>query len=256
MSRDEARKKGWETWKKNLVQYASEHPEFSLDDFILDRAETGFYCWRDARLAERNKDFERARGLYLKASESLAQVESLKEHDLLPPLLEKLKAEYYDFVVHRDPIYRLHLKYPLMSIKEKPGILQTDLYKEFASKRKETISYVLYFAEKEGLIRREKQGRTYSLFFERDKADEPFQKFQDDDIDIEEKAASEAALRKGCLFIFTYFFWFILLVVIGSYTGLVGAGIVVAAFIAWKIFRLIQRKRRNTVVKPESDLQK
>jgi len=246
MSRKEARAKGWNTWKENLINYANEHPEFSLEDFILQRAYTAFFCWREARLEERNHNFERARGLYLKASESLEQTEKLKEHPQLPPLLEKLKNEYYDFVVHRDPIYRLKLKHPLLWIKEHSGILQTELYKKFPNHKREDITYALYFAEKEGLIRREEKGRSYQLFFIRDKTDEPFLKLEEDEIDIQEKTEQEAALKKGCLYIFTFLFWFFAIVVAWAVTGIVGAGIAVAAFIVWLIVRKILQKKRNS----------
>lgn len=245
MSRKEARNKALNTFRENMIQYANEHPEYSLEDFILQRADTAFDCWREARLEEKNNNFEKARGLYLKASQSLEQVEKLAEHPELLPLLEKLKTEYYDFVVHRDPIYRLQLKHPLLWIKEHPGILQTELYKEFSSNKREDLSYVLYFAEKEGLIRREEKGRSYQLFFERDKIDDPFLKLEDDEIDVQEKAAQEAATKKGCLFIFTCFFWISALIAVGAYTGLVGAGIVVAAFIVWTIIRKILLKKKE-----------
>jgi hypothetical protein len=239
LNRKEARVKGLNTWKENLIQYANEHPDYSLEDFILQRAGTAYDCWREARLAERNSNFEKARGLYLKAFQSLEQVEKLKEHPQLPPLLEKLNTEYCNFAVHRDPIYRLQLKHPLLWIKDHPGILQTELYKEFSNHKREDMTYVLYFAEKEGLIRREEKGRSYELFLVRDKADEPFLKLEDDEVDTQEKAAQEAATKRGCLFIFTCLFWIGALVAIGAYTGLVGAGIVVAAFIIWTIVRKI-----------------
>lgn len=243
MSRKEERIKGLNTWKENVLQYAKEHPEYSLDDFILQRTETAFDCWREARQEERNHNFEKVRGLYLKAVQSLEQVEKITEHPELTPLLEKLKTEYYNFAVQRDPNYRLLLKHPLLWIKEHPGILQTELYKEFSNHKKEDLSYVLYFAEKEGLIRREEKGRSYQLFFEQDKKDDPFFNLEDDEIDIQEKAAQEAATKKGCLFIFACLFWIGAFIAAGAYTGLVGAGIVVAAFIVWQIIRKIRQKK-------------
>jgi hypothetical protein len=249
LSKQEARAKGWNTWKENLIQYAKEHPEYSLDDLILQRVETAFNCWREARLSEKGNNFKKTRSLYLKASECLEQVEKLTEHPPLADLLERLKTEYYNFVVHRDPIYRLKLKHPLLWIKDHHGILQTELYKEFPNHNREDMTYVLYWAEREGLIRREKKGRSYELFFEREKAeDEPFLKLQDDEIDIQEKAEQEAATKRGCLFIFTCFFWVGAFVVVGAYTGLVGAGIVLLAFITWFIVKNVFKKRRNSEI--------
>jgi DNA-binding MarR family transcriptional regulator len=241
MSRQEAKTKGWNTFRENMLQYARENPEFSLDDFILQRIFGAYTFWREARTAERRRDYGKARGLYLKAIESLEQAEKLTEYPAAAVYVEKLKTEYYDFVVHRDPHYRLNLKQVLRFIQEEPGILQTDTYKQLHLSKPD-ITYTLYFAEKEGLIRREKKGRSYMLFFEREKAaDEPLLNLQDDDIDIREKAEQKAAIKKGGLFIFSCFFWIAAFVGVGAYTGLVGAGIVVVAFIAWQIIRKIRR---------------
>jgi hypothetical protein len=183
MGREEARTKGWNTWKENLYQQAKEHPEFSLTEFIVQRVHGAYVFWREARTAERGRDYKKARDLYLKATESLTQAEKLVEHPAADAYVEQIKAEYFDFVVHRAPYYRQYLKYLLPVIKTEPGILQTDMYKRFNLSRSE-ITYTLYFAEKEGLIRREKKGRSYQLFFQREKPlDEPLLSIQDDEID-------------------------------------------------------------------------
>ncbi|GHT56251.1 hypothetical protein AGMMS50268_33700 [Spirochaetia bacterium] len=241
MSRQEARAKGWNTFRENMLQYAGEHPELSFDDFILQRIFGAYTFWREARTAERLRDFEKAGDFYLKAVESLEQAEKLAEYPAAAAYVEKLKAEYYDFVVHRDPYYRLNLKQLLRLIQEEPGILQTETYKRLHLSKPE-ITYTLYFAEKEGLIRREEKGRSYLLFFEHEKvADEPILNIQDDDIDLRERSEQQAAVKKGCLFVFSCFFWIAALVGVGAYTGLVGAGIVVVAFIVWQIIRKIRR---------------
>jgi hypothetical protein len=136
MGENKTREKAWNTFRENMIQYANEHPEYSLEDFILQRADTAYNCWREARLAEKSRNFEKARGLYLKASESLEQVEKLTEHLPLTNLLEKLKTEYYNFVVQRDPNYRLKLKHPLLWIKEHPGIMQTELHDAFSNRQR------------------------------------------------------------------------------------------------------------------------
>lgn len=51
-------------------------------------------------------------------------------------------------------------------IKEHPGILQKDIYKEFPPEAKPYIQEKLYYAERSGQIKREKHGSSYSLFFE------------------------------------------------------------------------------------------
>jgi len=257
MSRQEARAKGWNTWRENMLQYAKEHGDYSLTDFILERLFGAYGFWRDARTAERRRDYKKARLFYLKAVESLEQVEKLTEYPAAAAYVEKLKVEYYNFAVQRDPYYRLNLKHLLRLVKDEPGILQTQAYKQVQLPQAEA-AYTLYFAEKEGLIRREEKGRSYLLFFEREKAeDEPLLNIQDDEIDIREKAEQEAAVKKGCLFIFACFFWIGALVAVGAFTGLVGAGIVVAAFIAWQIIRKTRLKKQKLAeaIPPNADTQ-
>jgi len=246
MGRQEARAKGWNTWRENMLQYAKEHGDYTLTDFILERLFGAYGFWREARTAERRRDYKKARLYYLKAVESLEQVEKLTEYPAAAAYVEKLKTEYYNFVVQRDPHYRLNLKHLLRLVQEEPGILQTQAYKQIHLSQAE-VAYTLYFAEKEGLIRREEKGRSYLLFFEREKAEnEPLLNIQDDEIDIREKAEQEAAVKKGCLFIFACLFWIGAFVAAGAYTGLVGAGIVVAAFIVWQIIRKIRLKKQKS----------
>jgi hypothetical protein len=251
MGREEARAKGWNTWRENLYQYAKEHPEFSLTDFILQRMYGAIVFCRKARDAERGRDYKKARDLYLKATESLTQTEKLAGDPITTACAEQLKAEYFDFVAHRDPYYRHYLKYFLPVIKAEPGILQTDMYKRFNLPRPE-ITYTLYFAEKEGLVRRENKGRSYQLFFEREKpADEPLLSIQDDEIDIRERDEDAAAVKKGCLFIFSCIFWGGIFMVAAAYTGPVGAGIVAVAFIVWRIIRKKRREKGREKPKQE-----
>ena len=242
MSGQEVREKGWNTFRENMLQYTKKHPEFSLDDFIMQRVDGAYAFWRNARQSERSGNFTGARVSYLKASESLKQVDTLLK---LPPaaaLLERLNTEYYEFVVHRDPNYRLLIKYLLLRIKEEPGILQTELYKEFSDLKREDMTYALYFAEKEGLIRREKKGRSYQLFFIRDKPDnEPLLTIQNDEIDGQD----EIRARKGCRSMLIFILWGFAFVAFGAFAGLIGAGLVVAAFIAWQIIKKNRKSRRK-----------
>jgi DNA-binding Lrp family transcriptional regulator len=183
MDREEVRAMSWNTFRENMLQHAKEHPEFSLTDFILQRVHGAYVFWREARTAERWRDYKKARVLYLKAAESIEQAEKLTEYPLAAAYVEMLKTQYYEFVVHRDPFYRLNLRQILPLLKEEPGILQTQIYERLQLSRPE-ITYTLYFAEKEGLVRREKKGRSYQLFFQREKPlDEPLLSIQDDEID-------------------------------------------------------------------------
>jgi hypothetical protein len=254
MGREEARAKAWNTFRESMLQRAKEDPDFSLSDFILQRVDTAYNCWRKARNAERRRDYKKARGLYLKASESIEQAEKLIGNPAAAVYVEQLKTEYFNFVVHRDPVYRLNLKYILPLVKAEPGILQTKTYEQVHLPKPE-ITYALYFAEQEGLVRREKKGRSYQLFFERDKAaDEPLLTIQDDEIDIQTRAREAADFKKGCKFILTLFFWFCAMVGLGAAGGLVGAGLVVAAFIAWRIIRKVRHRKqgRTTSVQPQT----
>ncbi|MDR2729422.1 MAG: hypothetical protein LBB81_00805 [Treponema sp.] len=257
MSRNEARDKALNTFRDNMVQYANEHPEFSLDEFKLERADVAFFSWRDARTAEREKDWHKARKLYKKAVESYSQFEKLEDSQSVAKNLEMLKTEFYNFVVHRDPVYRLNLKHPLLYIKETPGILQTDLYKHFPDRMRDSISFALYFAEQEGIIRREKKGRSYLLFFERDKADdEPFLKLQDDEYDLLLKSTQEIKARKGCLLVFSFLFWIIAIGVAWAIGKMVGVCIAVAAFIIWLFVRkgLQKKQKPEDATPPQSDV--
>lgn len=51
----------------------------------------------------------------------------------------------------------------LSIIKRNPNILQTEIYKMFKSEEKPYVSEELYFMAKDGLIARNKKGRTYEL---------------------------------------------------------------------------------------------
>lgn len=50
-------------------------------------------------------------------------------------------------------------------ISKNPGILQSDIYKQFHEVMKDEISSKLYFWNKNGKIRREKSGRTYKIYY-------------------------------------------------------------------------------------------
>lgn len=48
-----------------------------------------------------------------------------------------------------------------------PGVIQSELYKQFPQYDKNEISNALYWWEKDGKIRREKNGRSYALYNEK-----------------------------------------------------------------------------------------
>jgi hypothetical protein len=58
-----------------------------------------------------------------------------------------------------------HLKADLLEIiKAEPGIVQSDLYKRFDEDLKSDISNELYWLSRDGVIEREKSGRSYKLY--------------------------------------------------------------------------------------------
>jgi len=247
MDEQEIRAKAWEKWKKNLL-YSTEKPEFSFVDFAVQRGEPAFHCWREARIHERNREFDKARALYLKAFEYVEQAEKQMEHPQLPPLLEKLKNEYFEFAVNRDPKYRQVLQQPLMWLKNNPGVLQTKIYDIFLDHKKEDLAYAFHFAEKEGLIRREEKGCSYQLFYLRDKADAAILKLEYDEYD-NQFTVSEMTGWIGCWMVFVFFVWFMIPVSGWAFGGLVGFIIGMVIFVllsaSFTYFMYNEDKREN-----------
>jgi len=52
----------------------------------------------------------------------------------------------------------------IKAVSEQSGLMQTDLYKLFPDTSKESLRYVLYFAEDHGHVIRKKKGRSYELY--------------------------------------------------------------------------------------------
>lgn len=83
---------------------------------------------------------------------------------------ERLKEieENYDILIQEEVERRLALQSiddDLMNaIRNNPGIIQSELIKKFPECVKSDVSEKLYFWAKEGKIRREKSGRSYSLY--------------------------------------------------------------------------------------------
>lgn len=88
------------------------------------------------------------------------RIEDLKYlEDHMDELLQKAEIEKN---IERNLLP--HLRADLLKIiKESPEILQTDVYKRFVPAAKEHVSSELYSLSKDGLIVREKSGRTYKL---------------------------------------------------------------------------------------------
>ncbi len=113
-----------------------------------------------ARQAEKEGNYLKARVEYLKCVESWKQA---NEDGEFSEEFEAATKEYQGFV-ERDPIYRNFLKQVSPVISSNPGILQKDIYLLLPAIGHSDISYVLYFADLQGRIRRVKKGRTYELY--------------------------------------------------------------------------------------------
>jgi hypothetical protein len=124
-----------------------------------------------ARSAEKAGDYLGARVEYMKC------IEDLKRSGAPEDQIQYATREYEEFV-KRDPIFEKLVSSLLPIIEVNPGMLQSQISKRFLSMEwpylynydrpvaKEDIYYALYFAEKRGLIRRNKKGRSYELYIE------------------------------------------------------------------------------------------
>lgn len=115
-----------------------------------------------ARQARQAGDHDRARAGYLKCVESWKQANQA-EGGKWERELDLAKKEYEGFV-QMDPAYRQGLLKLLPLIRANPGVLQSDLYAQCPDLDRERISYILYFADAMGQLRRVKKGRSYELF--------------------------------------------------------------------------------------------
>jgi len=192
------REKSWATHREQILWRAQNDPSFDLNAFLQQRMQTAYTSWREARRAERERNFTKARGLYLQAVESCEQAQKVTEDPDHTDFLNGLNAEYTHFVVDRDPNYRRLLYALLPCIADHPWIAQTELYSFFPDIQRSDISYALYFAEREELIAREKKGRSYQLLFVRQKGNAPLLTIEDDEIDAREKTEKAKAGCGGC----------------------------------------------------------
>lgn len=116
---------------------------------------------QQARNAVAAGDFEGARVWYLKCVESWRQANALC-NGAYEKQWEEATREYESFV-ERDPTFLSLFEKVRPVIAANPGVLQTEMYKKLPEIHKAHMSYVLYFAAKQGKIVRKKKGRTYEL---------------------------------------------------------------------------------------------
>lgn len=85
----------------------------------------------------------------------------MKEH------YDELDAEYKRKIHIEEVIIPQLRKEIPKAIKKTPGMLQTEVYKLYPEDYKDHVSSELYKMSREGIIIREKAGRTYSLFLKK-----------------------------------------------------------------------------------------
>lgn len=95
-----------------------------------------------------------------------------------PILLEQRKADLKYMEDHMDELLadekkRNHIEQNIVPklrgqlvsiIKNEPGLLQSDIYKRFDPELKEYVQSELYAMQNEGLLKKEKSGRSYKLY--------------------------------------------------------------------------------------------
>lgn len=105
-------------------------------------------------------DFDSARAWFFKWVEYVKQ--GSRVYKELEDELDRAKKAYSDFA-KTDPAYIKCCEVLLPTIRDNPGILQTDIYKILSYIPKEVLSYTLYFVADHGRVLRIKKGRTYTL---------------------------------------------------------------------------------------------
>ena len=116
---------------------------------------------QQARDAFAKNDFETARTCYFKCVESWRQANKLN-NEIYQREWEEATREY-ELFVEKDPTFIRLFKQVRPVIEANPGVLQTELYKKLPEIDRADMSYVLYFAAKQGKVVRKKKGRTYEV---------------------------------------------------------------------------------------------
>jgi hypothetical protein len=117
---------------------------------------------REVILRSRTRgDFAVTRGAYASLVESWKQ-QNANSGGALQYELDAAKREYSDWV-RSDPLYRQIRDAAIALIRDKPGVLQTEMYGLLSAFPKADVQYALYFAADHGVIVRMKKGRSYAL---------------------------------------------------------------------------------------------
>src|SRR5438067_2268828 len=100
------------------------------------------------RRARASGDIAATRNAYTGLVESWKQ-QNTNSGGALQTELDAVRREYSDFV-KTDPDYQLIRDGTIEVLKQRPGILQTELYEIFSDVPKEALQYALYFAADHG----------------------------------------------------------------------------------------------------------
>lgn len=106
-------------------------------------------------------DISMARGAYAALVESVKQ-QNINSGGALQRELDAVKQEYSEFV-KIDPLYHQIRDAAVQIIRQRPGMLQTEMYATLSQFPKTDVQYALYFSADHGVIVRAKKGRTYAL---------------------------------------------------------------------------------------------
>jgi hypothetical protein len=128
---------------------------------IPDRSDSIAFYTDLVRGSSAQGDISSARGAYAALVESWKQ-QNINSGGALENELDAVKREYSDFV-KTDPLYQEIKDAAVQAIRERPGMLQTEMYTTLSRFPKEDVQYALYFAADHGIIIRTKKGRTYAL---------------------------------------------------------------------------------------------
>jgi hypothetical protein len=126
-----------------------------------DRSDSIAFYTDLVRRTSTQGDIATARGAYAALAESWKQ-QNINSGGALQSELDAVKREYSDFD-KTDPLYHEIKDAAVQAIRERPGLLQTEIYTALSRFPKGDVQYALYFAADHGTIIRTKKGRTYAL---------------------------------------------------------------------------------------------
>ncbi|HOV13544.1 MAG TPA: TM2 domain-containing protein [Spirochaetota bacterium] len=159
ISREEEIKKMF-NWASNFKDSKSLNYEQAKENRLKEGL--NYLSLASEMLNQKKPDYLQSRLYYIKGVEAIRQYNALNNFEYCV-FLQIVSDEYCKFVIEIDTFYRRFLDIIIPKLRETPDVLQKDFY-NLVDLDKDDISYALYFAEIEGLIKREKKGNSYKLF--------------------------------------------------------------------------------------------